>query len=295
MSISSYAGKFRLTTISSTLMLAAGLICSAADATVIDLSVSGSSGDLGESALFFQSNQQPTGTGVIDPFVRVKGNGAKSELEQAYNTTVNNTFDVGPADNWNHAITLGDVGLVSIDGIDYREFFLDINESNSQAKNRLEKYLSLDEIQIFMGGTANLGTEDLLDPALGTLVYDFDADPSDPDDFTDDNWVALNYGLGHGSGSGDMLFYLNNDFFSGWAETDNLVFYSLFGEIGNDVKYNLASHDCDLGGDTYCNFGASSDFEEWSTKKGGTSVPEPGPLSLLVFSLIGLGLLRRKS
>ncbi|WP_028863012.1 PEP-CTERM sorting domain-containing protein [Psychromonas aquimarina] len=293
MSLFDYSCRFLIKKVFSVIMLFTTAIGSGAYATMIDLSVAGSSGNLGSSALFYQSDAQPTGTGVIDPFVQVKGNGNTIDIEQAYNTTVDGTFDVGPADNWNHAITLGDVGLVTINNDLYREFFLDINESHSKAHGYLEQYISLDEIKVYMGGAANSNTTDLSDGGpLGTLVYDFDDDPGDGLD----NWVALNYGLGHGSGSGDMSFYLNNSFFDGWAETDNLVFYSLFGEIGNDPgQYNLASGDCDVGSRNHCDFGPSADFEEWAVSESKTvRLPEPGSQILLLLGLLGAYLLRQR-
>jgi len=111
-----------------------------------------------------------TGTGNIDSFVQI---GANTDITQAYNTTVNGTFNKGAPDYFNHALLLTQIPIVTIDGIDYYEFLLDINQSGS------DLLLSLDEIQVFTLGTANQSTEafasGVLAPTDATLVYNLDA------------------------------------------------------------------------------------------------------------------------
>src|SRR5262245_11232416 len=53
--------------------------------TPLDLTMRGSEGTI-EGAVFQQCDAQPTGTGVIQSFVRVQTANAKSSVEQGYNT-----------------------------------------------------------------------------------------------------------------------------------------------------------------------------------------------------------------
>lgn len=218
-----------------------------ASAAIVDLTTVGSSGVI-NGAIYEQADTQATGTGLIDPFVQQspQGNGTTS---RAFNTTANGILDNKNADNWNRSITLDDVLVVYRGGLPYRRFMLDVNESPGNGDN----FLSLDEVQIFVGGPANSNvitfTLGLLDH-LGTLVYRMDAGG--------DSWVALDYSLNHGSGSGDMLLHVPETAFIGFAGSSVVTLYSAFGGQGEDP----AGFDG--------NFGSSDGFEEWSTP-----IPEP--------------------
>src|SRR4051794_30738452 len=122
-------------------------------ATILDLTAAGSSGTIqvntgGPNAIFSTSIQQPTGTGVIQPFVRIQGNGTES----GYNTDGTIQFDTKDTNNWTHSITFADVAVVTINNVKYREFFLDINESGNTA-NQL---LSMDKLQVYLGNAPDL-------------------------------------------------------------------------------------------------------------------------------------------
>ncbi|MBI4355957.1 MAG: PEP-CTERM sorting domain-containing protein [Candidatus Omnitrophica bacterium] len=157
------------------------------------------------------------------------------------------TLDNGASDVFNHAIMITDVPRVTIDGIQYREFLLDINQNASDNPS----LLSLDEIQIFLSGTANQSVETftggILDLTDASLVYRLDAGS--------DSWIKMNYTLNHGSGSGDMFAYIPETLFANvYTGSNKFVYlYSRFGEnhVNNDG------------------------FEEWAVREGGG--PEPGP------------------
>jgi hypothetical protein len=253
--------------------IAVGAICifsggTGADAAsiVLDLTTAGNSGTI-NGAVYEQIDPQATGTGTIDAFSQQspQGNGTTS---QAYNTTVNNVLDNKSADNFNHSIFLSDVPLVLRDGTFYRQFLLDVNE-NSGKDN---EFVSLDEVQIFVGGTANSSvttfTSGILDHD-GTLVYQMDAGG--------DSWVALNYSLNAGSGSGDMYLYIPETSFAGFAPTDVVTLYSVFGLQGVDPAGFTG------------NFGIAAGFEEWAVIEE-NAIPEPASVAIALLGIaIGIG------
>ena len=127
------------------LVLIAALTSTSAYAnTILDLKTAGNSvtgtAAIGGSFLAQQMSLQPTGTGVIDPFLRIQMTGS----EQGYNTSLGTPYD-DKAGIWTHALLLSDIPIVTINGTSYRQFGLDINES-SGGKNL---FLSLNQVQIF--------------------------------------------------------------------------------------------------------------------------------------------------
>src|SRR5687768_15399626 len=79
-------------------------------------------------AIFGELSPQPTGTGYIDPFLRLQNNGQ----EQGYNTSARPfQYDQKEPINYTHDLLLSAVPIKTIDGVEYREFFLDINESKA--------------------------------------------------------------------------------------------------------------------------------------------------------------------
>ncbi|HEV8292946.1 MAG TPA: PEP-CTERM sorting domain-containing protein [Tepidisphaeraceae bacterium] len=247
-------------TIRAAILGAAFLFISTAQAAiVVDLTTSGSKGSI-NGAIFHQFSPQPTGTGVLNTFLRIQADG----VEQGYNTDFRKIDLNQLPDIYTRSLPLSEVPKVTIDGVLYREFLLDINESNNTS------LLSLNDVQLFLAS----------DPALigyanlGTPIYKMDAGAN--------NSVKLDYSLNSGSGSGDMVMYVPDANF----DPTSGQFVYLFSRFGQPIPSDDADVTSDAG------------FEEWSAGKRGPrgtivpiTVPEPSSMSLLMIA--GTALLRR--
>src|SRR5437660_485358 len=197
----------------SALLVAAGalLFATGARATVVDL-INGDSGTITNAygtAIFDFTQPQPTGTGIIQPFLRVQNDPS----EQGYNTSGGTPFDdkAGP---WTHDLTFADLmtTAVTINGQNYFKLMVDINEPGG-AKSTL----SLDQLQFYTSASGSATTTNI--SSLGTLRYSFS--PGDQ--------VLLDAARNHGSGSGDMFAYIPVSAFAGTASTDFVYMYCAFG------------------------------------------------------------------
>jgi hypothetical protein len=208
----------------------------------LDLTSVGAQGTIG-AALFQQGSTQPSGSGVIDSFVRIHGLGGAAQ-EQGYNTSARPLqFNENSSPTFTRSLQLSQVPLSNVNGVNYRVFLLDINQKASAP------LVSLDQLQIFVGGSGNLTGYNQTTRTLAGLnaVYDMSA--------TGDNWVELNARLSHGSGSSDMYLYVPDALFVGTAGNPFIYVFSRFGD----------------------HFGTNGGYEEWAVSRG--TGPAPSALS----------------
>jgi len=215
----------------------------------------------------------PTGTGVIDSFLRVQQKGA----EEGFNTGARpmmcdgRVCDDKTDPNYTRNLLTSSVPIVNINGTNYRQFFLDINEPSATPKG----YITLDQVEIFVSNTPNLTTHTSGAPGYGSIagatkVYDMETGSGD-------NWVNLDYLLvGGGSGWGDMVLYVPD---VGFAGNQYVYLYSAFGCGGTFT----ASLDCGNGQNK--KYQSQAGFEEWwvpgsTTTTQSPAVPEPASLLL---------------
>jgi hypothetical protein len=200
-----------------------------------------------------QVSAQPTGTGVIQSFVRVPGAANGGGSQQGYNTTARPLqFDENKSPQFTRGLTLGQVPLVYIGGVAYREFLLDINQKSSASK------LSLDQVKVFLGAQSNLTGYNGTTLAGQSAVFDMDAGG--------DVSLILDARLNSGSGSGDMVLLIPN---------------ANFGDAGPGTYVYLYSQMGGLAGAQ-----ANGGFEEWSVRVTAPSPPPVGTGSLSGFVFI---------
>jgi len=221
-----------------------------AQAAPLDLTQPMSFGFIG-STRFETVDFRSAGTGVIDSFVRIQ----RSETEQGYNTSGRPVrFDENTSPNFTRDLTFGEIPTRVVEGVSYKEFMLDINQTNANP------LLSLDQVKIY---TSSTGGQTQANPDnLGALVYSMDAGG--------DNWVKMDYSLASGSGQGDIRMLVPVTAFGAANSGTFIYLYSFFGT-------NIATND---------------GFEEWAVQTDNLVVPMPPAAVTGLASLIGLGAVR---
>ena len=190
-------------------LIVAIIICTTvAHATVVDLTGSNDSGTI-NGAQFVFTTPQPTGTGVIQPFLRLEN----TPVEQGYNTSGGTPFDdkAGP---WTHDLTFGALQntQITLGGVSYFKLLLDVNEPGGS-----KSLISLDQLQFYTSKVGSQTTSNVR--SLGTLRYTFISGDS----------VILDASRNHGSGSGDMYAYIPTSDFASSKTSDFVYLYAHFG------------------------------------------------------------------
>ena len=224
-------------------------------------------------ALWTTTDLQATGSGVIDPFVRLS---ASTDIVSGMNTSGTLTQDENSSPTFTHDLLASAVPVVTINGLTYYEFLLDINQTGA------DPLLSLSSLSLCVSDTGNrtiTDTATICTLAAGQgggagpsqLVYNLDAGTN--------NTVELNYLFNSGSGSGDLFVYIPTSSLVN-APGDFMYLFSSFGGTGTTPGLN----------------NDNDGFEEWAvrTVTTPTQIPDGGAtLTLLGLALSGIGVARR--
>jgi hypothetical protein len=241
--------------------------------TVLDLTSTGVPAGVINGAIYQRSSEKPTGSGVIDAFLRIEGGNNKPYV-QGYNTdarSYNSSGDyVGatgsktqfdeksdlPHTHDIKTITLSDLSFFQIGGTGYYGFLLDIGQEG----NNTQTNLSLRSLQIFQSASGALDqfvknpSESLGGSLTGaTLIYDMDGPPDG------DHRVDLQADLNSpGNGVGDMEVFIPSALFN--PALQNVYLYSSFG---------TATASKNVAGPIFENTGS---FQEWALLGPGPAV-----------------------
>jgi hypothetical protein len=212
-------------------------------AATVNLTTPGSEGFV-DGALFEQANRLPAHTGPVSSFVRLESH-RHATVEQGYNTDARPVqFDAVPNFRDTHALRLSEVPVVVINGVEYRQFVLETNQTRSSP------LLSLDELRLYASDLPNLTGYSAGQLANLNPLYDLDAGG--------DHWISLNNRISRGSI--DMTANIPEILFSGVDPNAYVYLYSKFG----------------------VNEKADGGFEEWGVAMHGVTAasPPPAPSSL---------------
>ncbi len=231
---------------------------------VVDLRQPGSSGTI-NGALFTYSDQQPAGTGFIDPFLRVQ----EKPTEQGYNTDGGFPFNDKSPHLYQHSVLQSSLAIFVVNGVPYYKFMLDSN----QAGNTFSQHnLSIDQLQFYTSNSP-AQTTTTFNPD-GTLAFDATTHLAYTLNIggTSSNHIYTN---ATGSGIADMYAYIP---VSDFLLTDKYV-----------ILYFFAGTD----------FASTGGFEEWiAFTRSQPSVPDQLgflPVVALMVTMVSIhALLRRR-
>jgi hypothetical protein len=240
-----------------------------AQAAVIDLTTNGSSTTINGAIYQAFDSSGSIGTGNSPDFVRIQTN---RSVSQGYNS--NAPADLDATNTFHNTFLLSTMRKVTIGGVEYVQFKLDINEGG----NTSNQLLSLDAVQIFTSTSSILSGYSNCSLGGVSCIYDMDAGSN--------NAVLLTAALNSGSGNGyDMILNLPVSVFGSVNPFTHYVYlYSRFGEqtgYAQDGGFEAWIYNrCDTNGPA-C----------WDRP---SEVPLPGSLALLGLGMLGLGLKRRQ-
>ena len=179
------------------------------------------------------------------------------ELERAFNTSVDTSLDIQPpvgAGKFTHALTHA-IPILRIGGIDYREFLLDVNQTDNGP-------ISLNQVQLFQSNrtwgcpASPPGCRRDHDAAIafGSLapIFQINNRQNTPGGLTTNTEIAAD--SGSGSGTADMFLYVPNSLFANSPTS----YITLFSQLGTPTG----------------TYDANAGYEEWAVREG---VPDRRP------------------
>lgn len=239
------------------------MTCLTVSAASIDVTQPGSSGSI-NGATFSYDDPQPTGTGVIDPFLREQNDTTELGINSSIKAQIVNTIPYDNKDPVNYTHDVAISTLANLNG--FWELKLDANQvANAPISLTVMKVFASDHV-LSKTELATIGTGATPVPGV-TLEYTLGTG----------NQVQIS--SQRGSGSGDMSVLVPN----GGATTGWMYLLAGFGPIGSPLHDGTAQYQSNDG------------FEEWYSVNGGTPAPDSASaLGLLGMALTGIEIFRRK-
>ncbi|MCA0904764.1 hypothetical protein, partial [Qipengyuania aquimaris] len=206
----------------------------------VDLRTDGASAEV--NGALVATGSVNSGTGNFNDFLGVQNTGT----EFGFNTDTPDPSNphIKTSSNFTKTIKLSEVGIVTIDGVDYYQFLLDVNESNA---NPTEQQISLDSFKLYTSLDGTIST--LTDLEAQHLA--FDIDNADPGNAATENDISILFTDAYSSGSGrsDLSILVPVDAIEaqGDGPADTYIYlYTEFGYAGEDFRTDAT-------------------FEEWRT------------------------------
>jgi len=228
-----------------------------------------------DGVIWSQTTIQPTGTGVIDPFLRMQA--SNHPIEEGYNTSatprpMDDLSTSGSGNNYVH-----DVQFSSMDTSGgFIKLLLDANQTGSQPR------LTMSSFVLWLVDTpADNTATSLADlyAQLGTPAYDMDASLGN----SQVNIAVQNnngFDANNGSGSGDLYVWIPTSILQ--TTGTYMVLYSEFGNGRSNGNWD--------------NYENNDGFEEWAFINGPNTIPDGGStLVLLGSGVLALGFVTRRS
>ena len=192
----------------------------------IDISNAGDSTTVG-NVIFTDAVNVGSGTGNYNTFLAISNNGG---IESGFNSD-----DTPPIDGSNsdidqaktHTVRLSDLVIITVGGVQYYQFRIDLNEANSDPNGQI----SLDKFQLYTSTNGGIeSTTTLFNPANATLRYDMDAVANGGD-----KSILLSDAGSTGSGTDDYAVLVPVTDFAGLDPTTTYVYlYTQMGAAGTD-------------------------------------------------------------
>jgi hypothetical protein len=222
-----------------------------------------------------------SGSGVFRDLYRLSPpNGQGNVIEQGYNRP--GIMDSSVPNGFDPYLKFGE--LIQDASQSSYIFVIDINEAN----NGTDRYLSLDDLKIWVGGTSDPTTlPTTLEQTMSALgVPEYDMNPSGQS-----NMVMMDATLSSGSGSGDVFVFVPKSFFPQNTDPNaNIYIYTKMGSYTGAPGFGAGStqEQVSIPGKSIAGNSTTSTIQS-----GLQSIPEPSTfVALLSASLFGF--LRRR-